>query len=124
MFLQLGHQKSSRLSDHICDYWFGLDWKDRIGKVVGGNRENCLFEICACSPEMYEHLLEFDTSHDCRPVNFDRNESSITIKNPGIPVDDERKIADLPLDGFDIVIDCAATLRTGKAQRLFCCWGT
>ena len=95
----------------------GLGWIVKIAllKLLEATEKTAFLKYAQCSPEMYEHFLEFDTLHDCRPVNFDRNESSITIKDLGIPVDDETNIADLPLDGFDIVIDCAATLRTGKA---------
>lgn len=64
---------------------------------------------------MHEHLLEFETAHGRRQASFERNESALTINDLSILVDNETTIADLPLDGFDIVINFAGTFGTGKA---------
>ena len=64
------------------------------------------------SPEMFAHLLEFDTVHGRWQAEFGWDDQSITIDGTRIPVHTSRRIEDLPLDGVDVVIDCTGAFKT------------
>ncbi|MCE8507283.1 ArsJ-associated glyceraldehyde-3-phosphate dehydrogenase [Ruegeria pomeroyi] len=64
------------------------------------------------SPEMFAHLLEFDTVHGRWQAEFGWDDQSITIDGTRIPVHTSRRIEDLPLDGVDVVIDCTGVFKT------------
>ncbi|WP_293573408.1 ArsJ-associated glyceraldehyde-3-phosphate dehydrogenase [Phaeobacter sp.] len=64
------------------------------------------------TPEMHAHLLEFDTVHGRWQADFAFDEDSITINGVHLPLYSESKIADLPLDGVDVVIDCTGVYKT------------
>ncbi|MCE8552785.1 ArsJ-associated glyceraldehyde-3-phosphate dehydrogenase [Ruegeria pomeroyi] len=64
------------------------------------------------SPEMFAHLLEFDTVHERWQAEFGWDDQSITIDGTRMPVHTSRRIEDLPLDGVDVVIDCTGVFKT------------
>ena len=66
-------------------------------------------------PAMHAHLLEFDTVHGRWDAVFAANADSITIDGTRIPAHGTRSIADLPLDGVDVVIDCTGAFKTEAA---------
>jgi glyceraldehyde 3-phosphate dehydrogenase len=63
-------------------------------------------------PAMHAHLLEFDSVHGRWPASFGADESAITIDDTRIPVTNSKSLADLPLDGVDVVIDCTGAFKT------------
>lgn len=63
-------------------------------------------------PEMHAHLLEFDTVHGRWKADFGHDANSVTINGTGLPFIGTRNIADLPLDGVDVVIDCTGVFKT------------
>ena len=62
--------------------------------------------------EMNAHLLEFDTVHGRWDAEFSHDDQSITIDGTRLPFIGARDIADLPLDGVDVVIDCTGVFKT------------
>ena len=62
--------------------------------------------------EMNAHLLEFDTVHGRWDAEFSHDDQSITIDGTRLPFIGTRDIADLPLDGVDVVIDCTGVFKT------------
>jgi glyceraldehyde 3-phosphate dehydrogenase len=61
---------------------------------------------------MHAHLLEFDTVHGRWPAAFAHDEGSVTVDGTRLPFAGSRDIADLPLDGVDVVIDCTGVFKT------------
>jgi glyceraldehyde 3-phosphate dehydrogenase len=71
-------------------------------------------------PEMHAHLLEFDTVHGRWPAVFSHDADSVTIDGTRLPFIGTRNLADLPLDGVDVVIDCTGVFKTeAKLQPYF-----
>ncbi|SPF78510.1 ArsJ-associated glyceraldehyde-3-phosphate dehydrogenase [Pseudoprimorskyibacter insulae] len=69
---------------------------------------------------MHAHLLEFDTVHGRWPAEFAVEGNDILIDGTRIPVCTTKSIADLPLDGVDVVIDCTGVFKTAeKLQPYF-----
>ncbi|MCV6594423.1 MAG: ArsJ-associated glyceraldehyde-3-phosphate dehydrogenase [Silicimonas sp.] len=65
--------------------------------------------------EMHAHLLEFDTVHGRWDAAFSHDADSVTISGKNLPFIGARDIADLPLDGVDVVIDCTGVFKTEAA---------
>jgi glyceraldehyde 3-phosphate dehydrogenase len=63
-------------------------------------------------PEMHAHLLEFDTVHGRWDAEFAHDAGSVSIDGVRLPFIGARDIADLPLDGVDVVIDCTGVHKT------------
>ena len=63
-------------------------------------------------PEMHAHLLEFDTVHGRWDAAFSHDAESVTINGTRLPFIGAKSIADLPLDGVDVVIDCTGVFKT------------
>ncbi|MBY5972495.1 ArsJ-associated glyceraldehyde-3-phosphate dehydrogenase [Ferrimonas balearica] len=63
-------------------------------------------------PEMHAHLLEFDSVHGRWPATFAHDADSVTIDGTRLPFVGARDIADLPLEGVDVVIDCTGAFKT------------
>ncbi len=61
---------------------------------------------------MHAHLLEFDSVHGRWPAQFAADDKAITIDGTRIPVTNCAKLADLPLDGVDVVIDCTGVFKS------------
>jgi len=69
---------------------------------------------------MHAHLLEFDTVHGRWPAAFSAEDGAITIDGKRLPVLNETKLENLPLDGVDVVIDCTGVFKTeAKLQPYF-----
>ncbi|MGI3166599.1 ArsJ-associated glyceraldehyde-3-phosphate dehydrogenase [Pseudooceanicola sp. 200-1SW] len=62
--------------------------------------------------EMHAHLLEFDSVHGRWPATFAHDADSVTIDGTRLPFIGASDIADLPLDGVDVVIDCTGVFKT------------
>ncbi|TMV15106.1 ArsJ-associated glyceraldehyde-3-phosphate dehydrogenase [Arenibacterium halophilum] len=61
---------------------------------------------------MHAHLLEFDTVHGRWDAAFSHDESSITIDGTSLPFIGTKSLADLPLDGIDVVVDCTGAFKS------------
>ncbi|MBB3995415.1 glyceraldehyde 3-phosphate dehydrogenase [Sulfitobacter undariae] len=61
---------------------------------------------------MHAHLLEFDSVHGRWPAEFSSDDTSVTIDGTRIPVVATRDLAQLPLEGVDVVIDCTGAFKT------------
>jgi len=66
-------------------------------------------------PEMHAHLLEFDTVHGRWQADFGHDAQSVTIDGTRLPFIGTRTLADLPLDGVDVVIDCTGVFKSEAA---------
>ncbi len=66
-------------------------------------------------PAMHAHLLEFDTVHGRWPARFHATADAITIDGTEIPVTCHRTLAELPLDGVDVMIDCTGAFKSEAA---------
>ena len=63
-------------------------------------------------PAMHAHLFEFDTVHGRWDARFAHDADSVTIDGTRLPFIGTRDIADLPLDGVDVVIDCTGAFKS------------
>ena len=61
---------------------------------------------------MHAHLFEFDTVHGRWNADFGYDADSVTIDGKRLPFVGTRDIAQLPLDGVDVVIDCTGVYKT------------
>ncbi|MGH1415786.1 MAG: ArsJ-associated glyceraldehyde-3-phosphate dehydrogenase [Pelagimonas sp.] len=61
---------------------------------------------------MHAHLMEFDTVHGRWDAEFSSDDDSITINGTRIPTYQTRDLADLPMEGVDVVIDCTGYFKT------------
>lgn len=61
---------------------------------------------------MNAHLLEFDTVHGRWNAEFSHDADSITIDGTRLPFIGTNAIAQLPLNGVDVVIDCTGVFKT------------
>ncbi|WP_417602085.1 ArsJ-associated glyceraldehyde-3-phosphate dehydrogenase [Pararhodobacter oceanensis] len=68
----------------------------------------------AGGPEMHAHLLEFDTVHGRWQADFTHDADSVTIDGTRLPFIGTRNLADLPLAGVDVVIDCTGAFKTAE----------
>ena len=64
---------------------------------------------------MHAHLLEFDTVHGRWPATFAADAHSVTIDGTRLPFVGKKALADLPLDGVDVVIDCTGVFKSDAA---------
>ena len=63
-------------------------------------------------PEMHAHLLEFDTVHGRWTADFAHDADSVSINGTRLPFIGKKSLADLPLEGVDVVIDCTGVFKT------------
>ncbi|WP_341863988.1 ArsJ-associated glyceraldehyde-3-phosphate dehydrogenase [Gymnodinialimonas sp. 57CJ19] len=70
-------------------------------------------------PEMHAHLLEFDTVHGRWEADFAHDADSVTINGTRLPFIGTRTIAELPLEGVDVVIDCTGVFKTEAALSAY-----
>ncbi|MDA3889089.1 MAG: ArsJ-associated glyceraldehyde-3-phosphate dehydrogenase [Allgaiera sp.] len=61
---------------------------------------------------MHAHLLEFDSVHGRWQADFGHDAQSVTIDGTRLPFIGTDRIADLPLDGVDVVIDCTGVFKS------------
>ena len=64
------------------------------------------------NPEIYAHLLEFDSVHGRWPAEFSHDSESVTINGTRIAAMTTRDLTELPLGGVDVVIDCTGAFKT------------
>lgn len=96
---------------------YALNGLGRIGKLalrplLERGAKIAFINDAVGDPEMHAHLLEFDSVHGRWPATFVADDASISIDDTRIPVTSTRNIADLPLDGVDVVIDCTGAFKT------------
>jgi len=68
-------------------------------------------------PAMHAHLLEFDTVHGRWQADFAHEADSVSIDGTRLPFIGTRDLAQLPLDGVDVVIDCTGAFKTEARLR-------
>tara|TARA_R110000782_G_scaffold28208_8_gene70995 strand:+ start:626 stop:1624 length:999 start_codon:yes stop_codon:yes gene_type:complete len=96
---------------------YAINGLGRIGKLVlrpmlERNEKIAFVNDTTGDPAMHAHLLEFDSVHGRWPADFSADDTSITIDGTRIPVTNSPNLADLPLDGVDVVIDCTGAFKT------------
>ncbi len=99
---------------------YALNGLGRMGKLalrplLESGAEIAFVNDAVGDPAMHAHLLEFDTVHGRWPVEFAADEAAITIDGTRIPCLRHREIADLPLAGVDVVIDCTGVFKSEAA---------
>ena len=100
---------------------YALNGLGRIGKLalrplLERGAEVAWLNDAEGDPETHAHLLEFDTVHGRWPARITHDAEAVTVDGVRLPVHRARAVADLPLDGVDVVIDCTGAHRT--AARL------
>ena len=96
---------------------FAINGLGRIGKLalrplIESGAKIAFINDVVGDPEMHAHLLEFDTVHGRWNADFSYDEHSITIDGRQIKLCKNRDLADLPLEGVDVVIDCTGAFKT------------
>ncbi|MEL6965966.1 MAG: ArsJ-associated glyceraldehyde-3-phosphate dehydrogenase [Pseudomonadota bacterium] len=96
---------------------YGLNGLGRIGKLalrplLERGETIAFLNDAVGDPAMHAHLLEFDTVHGRWPAAFASGDMSITIDGTRLPVYQNRRLEDLPLDGVDVMIDCTGAFKT------------
>lgn len=61
---------------------------------------------------MHAHLLEFDSVHGRWDAAFSHDAGGVVINGARLPFIGTRNLAELPLDGVDVVIDCTGAFKT------------
>ena len=90
---------------------YALNGLGRIGKLalkplLERGVEIAFLNDAVGDPAMHAHLLEFDTVHGRWDAEFSTDDASVTIDGTRIPVHATRDLAELPLEGVDVVIEC------------------
>lgn len=96
---------------------YAINGLGRIGKLalrplLERGAEIAWINDAVGDPAMHAHLLEFDTVHGRWPARFSADADSITIDGTTLPVHNETQLAQLPLAGVDVVIDCTGVFKT------------
>ncbi|MER5173441.1 ArsJ-associated glyceraldehyde-3-phosphate dehydrogenase [Thioclava kandeliae] len=96
---------------------YALNGLGRMGKLalqplLAAGAEIAWINDAVGSPEMQAHLLEFDTVHGRWNASFRHDGTSVTIDGVRLPFIGTKSLADLPLDGVDVVIDCTGKFKT------------
>ncbi|MEO0546059.1 MAG: ArsJ-associated glyceraldehyde-3-phosphate dehydrogenase [Pseudomonadota bacterium] len=104
---------------------YALNGLGRIGKLalkplLERGAEIAFVNDAVGDAQMHAHLLEFDTVHGRWNADFQFDADSITIDGTRIPVHQTRELANLPLEGVDVMIDCTGAFKTeAKLQPYF-----
>ena len=103
---------------------YALNGLGRIGKLalkplLARGAKIAWINDAVGDPEMHAHLLEFDTVHGRWRADFTYDTRSVSIDGNRIPFIGTRDIADLPLEGVDVVIDCTGVYKTGAKLAPF-----
>lgn len=99
---------------------YALNGLGRIGKLAlrpllaSGARIAWINDALG-DPAMHAHLLEFDSVHGRWEAAISSDAGGVTIDGTRLPVHAARRIADLPLAGVDVVIDCTGVFKTEAA---------
>ncbi|MDW3225391.1 MAG: ArsJ-associated glyceraldehyde-3-phosphate dehydrogenase [Paracoccaceae bacterium] len=96
---------------------YAINGLGRIGKLalrplLERGAEIAWINDAVGDPAMHAHLLEFDSVHGRWPARFSADADSIKIDGTKLPVHNKTQLAQLPLDGVDVVIDCTGVFKT------------
>lgn len=96
---------------------YALNGLGRIGKLalqslLERGAEIAFINDAVGDPEMHAHLLEFDSIHGRWSTNIVADAAGMTINGTHIPVTNRQNLADLPLTGVDVVIDCTGAFKS------------
>ncbi|MCK0150808.1 ArsJ-associated glyceraldehyde-3-phosphate dehydrogenase [Marivita sp. S6314] len=96
---------------------YALNGLGRIGKLalkplLDSGAEIAWINDATGDAAMHAHLLEFDTVHGRWDAAFDHDANSVTINDRTLPFVGTNDLADLPLEGVDVVIDCTGVFKT------------
>ncbi|MBU2958981.1 ArsJ-associated glyceraldehyde-3-phosphate dehydrogenase [Paracoccus sp. 1_MG-2023] len=99
---------------------YALNGLGRIGKLalkplIESGAKIAWINDAVGDPEMHAHLLEFDTVHGRWNAEFGHDADGVTIDGTRLPFIGAKGIADLPLDGVDVVIDCTGVFKSEAA---------
>ncbi|KQI67461.1 glyceraldehyde-3-phosphate dehydrogenase [Loktanella sp. 3ANDIMAR09] len=99
---------------------YALNGLGRIGKLalkplLARGAKIAWINDAVGDPAMQAHLLEFDSVHGRWDADFSHDADSVTIDGVRLPFVGTRNIADLPLDGVDVVIDCTGVFKSDAA---------
>jgi glyceraldehyde 3-phosphate dehydrogenase len=93
----------------------------RMGKLLlralqtGGMLDQVvLINDAVGGPELFAHLLEFDTVHGRWDAEFDFDETSVSVNGHQMRASNVNTIEALELDGIDMVLDCTGKFKTGE----------
>ncbi len=96
---------------------YALNGLGRMGKLalrplLERGAEIAWINDAAGDPAMHALLLEFDTVHGRWDATFAHDAGSVSVDGVRLPFVGARDIADLPLDGVDVVIDCTGVFKS------------
>ena len=96
---------------------YALNGLGRIGKLalrplLERGAEIAWINDAVGDAAMHAHLFEFDTVHGRWEADFSADDDSVTVDGTRLPFVGKKDIADLPLDGVDVVIDCTGVFKT------------
>ena len=99
---------------------YALNGLGRIGKLalrplLASGAEIAWINDATGDPSMHAHLLEFDTVHGRWDARIAHDAESVTVAGTRLPFIGAAAIADLPLGGVDVVIDCTGVFRSEAA---------
>lgn len=99
---------------------FALNGLGRIGKLalrplLDAGAQVAFINDAVGDAAMHAHLLEFDSIHGRWPAEFVADTGSLSIDGMRIPVMQCRDLADLPLAGVDVMIDCTGAFKSEAA---------
>ena len=104
---------------------FALNGLGRMGKLalrplLQAGAQIAWINDAVGDPAMHAHLLEFDSVHGRWPATFAHDADSVTIDGARLPFIGTKSLADLPLQGVDVVIDCTGVFKNAaKLQPYF-----
>ena len=101
---------------------FAINGLGRIGKLalkplLERGAEIAWINDAVGDPAMHSHLFEFDTVHGRWHAHHAHDEHSVTINDQRLPFIGTSNLAELPLDGVDVVIDCTGVFKTEAALQ-------
>ncbi|QUS37156.1 ArsJ-associated glyceraldehyde-3-phosphate dehydrogenase [Falsirhodobacter algicola] len=99
---------------------YALNGLGRIGKLalkplLESGADIAFINDAVGDPQMHAHLLEFDTVHGRWNAEFAHDAESVTINGTRLPFVGASALADLPLAGVDVVIDCTGVFKSEAA---------
>ncbi|WP_339109175.1 ArsJ-associated glyceraldehyde-3-phosphate dehydrogenase [Thioclava sp. GXIMD4216] len=96
---------------------YALNGLGRMGKLalrplLDAGAEIAWINDAIGTPELHAHLLEFDSVHGRWDSLFAHDATSVSIDGVRLPFVGTPALADLPLEGVDVVIDCTGKFKT------------
>ncbi|WP_406736999.1 ArsJ-associated glyceraldehyde-3-phosphate dehydrogenase [Thioclava sp. GXIMD4215] len=96
---------------------YALNGLGRMGKLalrplLDAGAEIAWINDAIGTPELHAHLLEFDSVHGRWDSLFAHDATSVSIDGVRLPFVGTAALADLPLEGVDVVIDCTGKFKT------------